>query len=56
MQLEENSILVKLSLSIYFGVYVLLWQRVTSSYKTRKTNSDFCLKFSADEAHTKKSG
>ena len=30
-----------------------LWQHINASYKTRKTNSDFCLNFCACEAHTK---
>ena len=33
--------------------YTLLWQCTTTSYKTIKTNADFCLNFYAGEIHTK---
>ena len=32
---------------------LLLWQLTTTSYKTRKTNLNFCLNFCAGEPHTK---
>ena len=36
--------------------HFLLWQHIIISYKTGKTNSDFCLNFCAGEAHTKVRG
>ena len=34
----------------------LLWRHTTTSYKTIKTNSDFCLNFVAGEGYTKVRG